>query len=267
MKKLFLLLLVGLPTFVAAQSDFSDIRKLSATTRKEFVTAMNAKLKSGPLKTWVESYLRKKYYTPAEISALATLMPKDYQLQDDVLDALFHYNEKYLKSVSDILAGTNLSNKSFTEIINFQAYRGTVKDNPNYPVVRDNKEYFMNTLEFTDSDFYWRIIVTHWDYNLEIRSFPGKKNTAYKNKHRATDTVYAMIKDNTILTKDVEGKWLPGEFFYGKGKFYQINEEGSYNVYFEYPFRNNGYLKDPQGMDEVPLDEVVHGKIEQPEKE
>lgn len=109
-----------------------------------------------------------------------------------------------------------LNSKSAKEIADYISHK--------FSVIKSS-ELFEGEKIFTDNDG-WIYKVKISGNNIEIKLFPSASNNYYPDKRKPHQIITGTVKNGKIITRDKS-------FKYENGKFYELNNEGTWNEYVE----------------------------------
>lgn len=92
--------------------------------------------------------------------------------------------------------------------------------------------FFTGTRKFCEELNIWYYLVTIKKDSIILKAYPGKENTARKDKSKPIEIIKGIIKNGKIITKDPP-EYLTNRFKFEDGILYEVNNEGEYNDYHE----------------------------------
>jgi len=111
------------------------------------------------------------------------------------------------------------------------------KNDKNPLIIPNTFLVFQGSKIFVDGHEAWNLTVNISDNKFSVKTEPHPENEYWKNEKYTPFTINGTIKNSIIYsTIPEEGatKIWPSIYRYFKGKFYEANNEGGYNEYYEY---------------------------------
>ncbi len=134
-----------------------------------------------------------------------------------------------------------------------------------------DKKFFIGKKKFCDGLKTWYYIVTIYEDNISLESYPDLENNSFKNKTKPVEIVKGKIIGNIIKIprpkncEDCGDEYETGRFKFENGVLYDANNEGGYNEYNECATKNASndalanILKDSKSNNADSNNEIISG--------
>lgn len=204
-----------------------------ASTKLKFIYTSSADRIN--LISWDEEFDRHKYnLIIQEISSLG------FNAIDERLSNYTDFNTSFQGFVSESMnCLVSIIENRNENIFSISLSR---KDNNKPLIIPNNLFLFNGSKTFSDGLNGWNINVKIINNQIEIATIPHADNEYWKGKKYSPNVVRGYIKNGIIYsTINEEGATdiLPSVYKYFRGKLYELNQEQSYNEYFESPLEDS----------------------------